>query len=175
MRNARKNIRCTILFCVALTLLPGCQPRDPSRTAVTVSSVVDGDTIRVIYRGKKQLVRLTGIDTPEERFNEKAERDAKRLGVDVNLILVLGRRAARFSRSLVRKKGTVFLEFDEKKRDEHGRILAYVWLPDGRMLNEVIVSEGYGKAYEIPPNLKYRERFQMAQEDARAKRRGIWD
>jgi micrococcal nuclease len=170
-----KNIRAAILICMIPVLFLGCQPRDASRTSVTVTSVVDGDTIRVIYRGKKQLVRLTGIDTPEERLNEKAQRDAKRSGIDVNLIMVLGRRSTRFTRSLVRKKDTVFLEFDVKKKDEYGRLLAYVWLPDGRLLNEEIIAKGYGRVYTIPPNVRYRERFQMAQEEARDKGKGIWD
>ncbi|MFN3265126.1 MAG: thermonuclease family protein, partial [Aquificaceae bacterium] len=55
-----------------------------------------------------------------------------------------------------------------------GRLLAYVWLSDGRMLNEVLVKEGYAMVYTIPPNVKYQERFLQAQRYARENRKGLW-
>ena len=33
----------------------------------------------------------------------------------------------------------VGLEFDEERRDKYRRLLAYVWLPDGSMLNRMLV------------------------------------
>ncbi|NIS74012.1 MAG: thermonuclease [Deltaproteobacteria bacterium] len=174
MMSSGRNIGTFFLVVLPTAFIFACQLRDPVRTTVTVTKVVDGDTISVIYRGKRELVRLTGIDAPEEQLNEKAKRDAARSGVDVNLIIVLGRRATRFTRNVVKKRDTVYLEFDEKKRDEYGRLLAYVWLSDGRMLNEVIVSEGYGRVYRIPPNVRYHDRFQAAQNRAKALRKGVW-
>ena len=37
------------------------------------------------------------------------------------------------------------------ERDRYGRLLAYVWLPDGRMLNRVMVQQGYAQPLTIPP------------------------
>ncbi|RME11542.1 MAG: thermonuclease, partial [Aquificota bacterium] len=72
------------------------------------------------------------------------------------------------------KGETVYLEFDVQKTDRYGRLLAYVWLSDGRMLNEVLVKEGYAMVYTIPPNVKYQERFLQAQRYARENRKGLW-
>ena len=40
-------------------------------------------------------------------------------------------------------------------RDRYGRLLAYVWLPDGRMLNVEIMLEGYAQVLTVPPNVRY--------------------
>jgi micrococcal nuclease len=39
----------------------------------------------------------------------------------------------------------VALEFDVQKIDPYGRLLSYVWLSDGSMLNEVLVRDGYAQ------------------------------
>ncbi len=59
------------------------------------------------------------------------------------------------------------LEFDVEKRDRYGRLLAYMYLPDGRMLNEEIVKAGYANILTVPPNMKYQERFLKAYRGAR--------
>jgi len=66
------------------------------------------------------------------------------------------------------------LELDVQERDKHGRLLAYVYLSDGRMLNEEIVKAGYAYALSVPPNVKYRERFLMAFREALQYKRGLW-
>ena len=53
-------------------------------------------------------------------------------------------------------------------------LLAYVWLSNGKMLNEEIVKAGYASLFTHPPNVKYRERFQKAYREARENRRGLW-
>lgn len=174
MVSRRGNIWILLLVVFLSLFLCGCACSKPSGIPVTVANVVDGDTIKVFYKGKKQLVRLTGIDTPEERFNEKAERDAGSYGIDMNVMIIMGKMATRFTRGIVKKRDTVYLEFDVKRKDEYGRLLAYVWLSDGRMMNELILAEGYGRAYSIPPNLKYRQKFITAQRQAKEKGKGLW-
>jgi len=51
---------------------------------IKVIKIVDGDTIYGIYKGRKEKVRLIGIDTPESRYNYKTKRDAKRIAQDIN-------------------------------------------------------------------------------------------
>ena len=53
------------------------------RHTLTVTEVVDGDTLRVIYEGKEEQIRLDGIDTPECWAHPKAERDSQRCGKDL--------------------------------------------------------------------------------------------
>ena len=59
-------------------------------------------------------------------------------------------------------------------RDRDGKMQGYVYLPDGRMLNEEILRAGYAKVVVTPPNVKYQERFLEAQKEARTYRRGLW-
>ena len=135
-----------------------------------VTRVIDGDTIDLRKIGR---VRLLGIDTPESRINPKLERDAKRTGEDINTIIKMGKKATEVTRSLVLGK-KVKVEFDVEKKDRYGRWLAYIYLPDERMLNAELVKEGYAQVYTFPPNVKYTDRFLELQREAREKEKGFW-
>lgn len=119
-----------------------------------VIKVYDGDTIKVILNGKVEKVRLIGIDCPER--NEKGFWQA------LNFT----------KRALLHKK--VIIEYDHEKRDKYGRLLAYVFLEDGKFINEEILKEGHGKFILIPPNDKYKERLKLAEELAKSNNKGIW-
>jgi micrococcal nuclease len=146
-----------------------------SRFNCEVVRVYDGDTFKCKLGGGKEIkVRLIGIDTPESRRNRKAERDALRSGMSMEKIISMGKRAKEFTKRFLKKGTRVVLETDVQVLDKYGRVLAYVYLPDGRMLNELLVREGYAKVYTFPPNVKYVERFKKAQEEARRKGKGLW-
>lgn len=133
-----------------------------------VEKVIDGDTF--ICSGQK--IRLIGIDTPESRINPHMEKQ-KSLG-DKKTILHYGNLAKEFLKSLIPSGTTVKLEYDVQRYDRYGRILAYVWLPDGRMLNEVLLKEGYAMLYTVPPNVKYEEKLRKAYREAVEKGKGLW-
>lgn len=123
-----------------------------------VSRVVDGDTIIV---GDKERVRLIGIDTdevPEDR-------------VDPNST---GWRAALFVHETLKADPQVKLQFDKERKDKYERTLAYVMLTDGRMLNEVIIKEGWAKTMKIEPNTRYAGRFAELELEARDAGLGRW-
>ncbi len=61
-----------------------------------------------------------------------------------------------------------------QERDRYGRLLGYVYLSNGKMLNEEIVKAGYANVMTIPPNVKYQDRFLKACQEAREKKRGLW-
>ncbi len=63
---------------------------------------------------------------------------------------------------------------DVEKRDKYGRLLGYVYLSNGKMLNEEVVKAGYGSLMTHPPNVKYQERFLKAYREARENNRGLW-
>ncbi len=125
------------------------------RVETTVSWVTDGDTVDVSpdVRGN-DAVRLIGEDTPErgEPFYDEA--------------------AAFAGENLEGQRVT--LELDAEVEDDYGRLLAYVYLPDGSMFNEALVREGYAQVATFPPNTHYLDRFERAQEEAREAGRGIW-
>jgi hypothetical protein len=68
----------------------------------------------------------------------------------------------------------VGLELDVQKIDPYGRLLAYVYLPDGQMFNDTLLRQGYAQVATFPPNVKYVDRFLAAQREAREANRGLW-
>jgi micrococcal nuclease len=125
---------------------------------VEVTRVVDGDTIDISpsVEGRSR-VRLIGMDTPEVYFGTQP----------------YGPEASTFAKRELDGE-RVGLELDVQKIDPYGRLLAYVYLPDGRMFNETLLGEGYAQVATFPPNVKYQERFLEAQRGAREANRGLW-
>lgn len=125
-----------------------------------VTRVIDGDTIEAeLPDGTTEDVRYIGMDTPETHG-----------GVEC-----FGREASAYNERLVADR-TVWLELDVEERDRYGRLLAYVYLDsDGQaMVNAVLLSQGFAQLLTIPPNVKYAERFQALQREAREAQRGLW-
>jgi len=139
-----------------------------------VLSIVDGDTVKVIYHQKGESIRLIGIDKPESRPTKKAMQDAQRTKSDIETIISHGKEAKEFVMTLMKPGDFLWLEFDVRRRDPYGRLLAYLYLPSGKMLNEEIVKAGYAQLMTIPPNVKYQERFLKAYREARENHRGLW-
>src|SRR4029450_14060652 len=85
------------------------------------------------------------------------------------------KRASNLSKSLVKRGDTVQVEYDQQPRDKYQRLLAFVWLSDGRMLNETIVCEGYGNALtRYPFRSDYTTRFRSCERQAREQGKGRW-
>ncbi len=126
-----------------------------------VTKFDDGDTIAVDMNGKQETVRFIGVDTPETHDPRKA-------------VQCFGQAAAGFTKTLI---GTdqVRLEADplSTNRDRYDRLLRYVYLPDGRLLEAEIIREGYGFAYLSFPFTKSDE-FRALQDQAREAKRGLW-
>ncbi|HKP90312.1 MAG TPA: thermonuclease family protein [Thermoleophilaceae bacterium] len=131
------------------------RPR-PNRHSATVQRVVDGDTVRLAGLGS---VRLIGIDTPEV-YGGRVE--------------CFGPEASAFARSVLRGGTRVRYRVGAEPRDRYGRLLAYVWLPDGRLFNAMLAERGYATTLTIPPNDDLAPRFRAAERRARAHRRGMW-
>lgn len=119
----------------------------------TLERVIDGDT--VVCRGGER-VRLIGIDTPEMN-------DAP-----------LGKLARDFLVSLAAPGTRLRVERDVELRDRYGRLLAYLYLPDGHMLNLELVRAGYAVPYTLPPNVRYVDEILAASRAARAEGAGLW-
>jgi micrococcal nuclease len=143
-------------------LIAGCANDDgaPERRAdsqgyARVTKVTDGDTIRLSGLGP---VRLIGIDTPEVYG-----------GVEC-----FGREASEFAKGLLPVGTRVRYRVGVEERDRYDRLLAYVWLPDGRMLNRVLVERGYAQPLTIPPNVAFADVFRAAARAARQAGVGLW-
>lgn len=129
-----------------------------------VERVVDGDTIIVRIQTNGQpspaRVRLLGIDTPE---SVKPNHPVEPWGLE----------AADFTRRFV-SRGTVQLRFDRRRRDRYDRFLAYVYVED-RMLNEELVRAGLAQVRIYPgDSTMFQRRLQLAEQEAKQAGRGIW-
>jgi micrococcal nuclease len=126
---------------------------------VTVLEVVDGDTIKV---STGETLRLIGIDTPETRDPRTP-------------VQCFGREASARAHALL-DGARVRVEHDptQGRVDRYGRTLAYVWLPDGRLFNRIIIAEGYAHEYTYAVPYRYRDSFRAAERSARASGRGLW-
>ncbi|MGM0415963.1 MAG: thermonuclease family protein [Thermodesulfobacteriota bacterium] len=135
-----------------------------------VGWIYDGDSIKVEGVGD---VRLVGIDTPEKGANRR-DRDFIRIGADSAAQL---RRSGRDTlRYLIRtvKGQRVRLELENPARDKYGRLLAYVWLEDGSMLNRQLLRQGRARVYRYFDFARKDEFLRLEGEAIRAGR-GLWD
>lgn len=156
--------RAAATFLTALALA-GCgsnaetdtgSPAPPANApATTVERVSDGDTIRLTGLGR---VRLIGVDTPEVFGHVEC----------------FGRAASDFVKRLLPRGTRVRFRLGVDERDRFGRLLAYVWLADGRMLNVLLAERGYATPLTIAPNVEYSDLFVDAARRARAAGRGLW-
>jgi endonuclease YncB( thermonuclease family) len=130
----------------------------------TVVKVVDGDTIDIdIPDGQQEhtRIRLFGIDAPETTSEKSG-------------IIHFGPESSEYATKLAfGKRVTVYLE-EDCTRGKYGRLLAYVQLPDGSFLNEVLLSEGFAYA-----DLRFRHSFysgyQQLEASARRRKKGLWE
>ena len=129
-----------------------------------VVHVVDGDTLDLdIPDGDwpHTRVRLWGVDTPET--------------VKPNTpVQYFGPQASQFTKRLAQEQ-TVRVELEPgHTRDKYGRLLAFIILPDGRMLNSVLIEEGYGYA---DPRYEHSRKSEFArlQKQAMEARVGLWE
>jgi len=129
-----------------------------------VIKVVDGDTIDIDYPDGKYnqtRIRLWGIDTPETK-NPKTGK------------MYFGPEAATFTTKLtLGKKVIVYLDKDNSSRGKYGRLLAYVQLPDGRFLNEVLLTEGFAYA-DLRFKHSFYNKYKQLESVAHNQKRGLW-
>jgi endonuclease YncB( thermonuclease family) len=127
----------------------------------SINHFIDGDTISVTINGRAESVRLIGVDTPETHKPNTP-------------VQCYGETAAAYTKKLI-GWGKVRLGADSlsSNRDRYNRLLRYVYLPDGRLLDELLIQEGYGFAYVQFPFTKS-ETFSNDQATARAQQKGLW-
>jgi micrococcal nuclease len=147
------------LACAAV--LPVCASEGAVAEEGTVVRAVDGDTLVVRIEGREERVRLLGVDTPETKHPRKP-------------VEYFGKEASAFTRRMAEGK-RVQLEADPSNtnRDRYGRLLRYVFLPDGTLLNAAIIEQGYGHAYTRFP-FQRMEEFRALERSARENDRGLW-
>ncbi|MFA6408046.1 MAG: thermonuclease family protein [Candidatus Paceibacterota bacterium] len=142
--------------------LPAPVQTSPQFQYYAVTSVVDGDTIKVNINGTVETLRLIGMDTPEtvdprkpvQCFGKEASNKAKEL--------------------LVGTKVRLEKDSTQGELDKYGRTLAYVHREDGLFYNKYMIEQGYAHEYTYNTPYKYQTEFRAAQKSAQENLRGLW-
>jgi micrococcal nuclease len=135
-----------------------------------VAKVVDGDTLDIDIPDASASggqayshtrIRLWGIDTPETKDPRTGP-------------MYFGKEASDFATKLaLGKQVTIYLEKEKNSRDKYHRLLAYIQLPDGTFLNEILLSEGYAYA-----DLRFKHglynKYKQLESVARSQKKGLW-
>lgn len=130
------------------------KPSDVSEAKVV--RVIDGDTIE-IEGGEK--VRYIGIDAPETVEPGKP-------------VEFFGREATAKNKELVEGK-IVRLQKDLTDRDKYNRLLRYVYVGEN-LINAELVRLGFARAWAYPPDVKYQNEINMAEQEAQKLKSGLW-
>ena len=102
--------------------------------------VVDGDTIYLeidlgFHIHVREKVRLLHANTPET-FGVKKNSEEYKKGMEAKLFVqdqLLGK--------------TVTIKTAKDKRGKYGRYLAEIIMPDGKVLNQVLIDKGFAEFY----------------------------
>ena len=143
-----------IIAAACLMLAPPAQGRALAQRGTTVGgrviAIQDGDTITILVNRSQVRIRLHGIDCPER--GQPYSRQAKEFTAD-----------AVFGKTVTARVMDI---------DRYGRVVAEVFLPDGRSLNREIVRAGFAWWYrKYAPNDRQLERLEA---EAKQARRGQW-
>jgi len=127
----------------------------------SINHFVDGDTIAVNMNGSVETIRMIGVDTPETHKPNTP-------------LQCFGNEAASYTKQLI-GQNKVRLQADpqDTNRDRYGRLLRYVYLSDGTLVENKLIIGGYGFAYTQFPFEKANE-FKTLEEQAKTNRQGLW-
>ena len=125
---------------------------------VTVNHVIDGDTIVL---SDDRHIRLIGIDTPE-------------IGYDGHRSEMGANEARDYLGRLLNSNKTIFIIYDQQRKDHYQRTLAHLFLQDGTSIQSLLLKRGLATPLTIPPNLDMLDCYQASSLYARQHHIGLW-
>lgn len=129
---------------------------------VLFDSCVDGDTAKFIIDDEVKSVRFLAIDTPETVHPTKGEQP-------------YGKEASDFTCNSLKKAKKIVLEYEEgNKIDKYDRILAWIWVDDV-LLQDELIKLGYAEVAYLYDDYKYTSLLKDHQAIAEANLLGIWN
>jgi micrococcal nuclease len=112
---------------------------------------------------KSETVRLIGVDTPETKDPRKP-------------VQCFGKEASEFtSQKLLGKQVRLGGDATQQERDKYGRLLRYVYLPDGILFNRQLIAQGYAYEYTYKIPYRYQIDFKANQASAQKSALGLWN
>lgn len=152
-----------LLLCLLLPTLTAAET-----LSGRVKWIYDGDSIEIVGIG---TVRLLGIDAPEHKPSQR-DRYYQRWGIAPSTLRRINQTGKAYLIESV-KGQTVVLKTEKKQRDRYNRLLAYVYLPDGQLLNRLMLKKGYAVVYRRF-DFAFKENFLEAETEARCNKLGLW-
>lgn len=135
---------------------------NPPAGLLQVAGITDGDTIKVWINGKREPVRLLGVDTPESKKPNTA-------------VACYAKEATSKMQSLVQSKQVrLVADPTQVDRDRYDRLVRYVLLPDGRDVSQLMIAGGFGREYTYAAAYAKQGAFRTAQSQAQAAKLGLW-
>ncbi|MBC7582021.1 thermonuclease family protein [Aeromicrobium sp.] len=129
----------------------------------TVVKYDDGDTIMIDMNGTTETLRFVGVDTPETHDPRKT-------------VQCYGPEASAYTKKLISEAGgKVRLASDPEStnRDRYDRLLRYIYLPDGRLVQDELLKTGHAFYYPYFPFTKS-DQFKAEADAARQSKIGLW-
>lgn len=134
-----------------------------------IISVIDGDTVKIQFTNngtichETETVRLVGVNCPELNLHKDAEPEPYAI------------EARDYTNQFYQSEVIFYFDDVSDKRDKYSRLLGYVLLDNGKMLNCELIMEGLGVYYS---NFKFEsktmELFELAEENAKKNKKGMW-
>jgi len=148
-------------FMAVLVVLAAVTPASAQSSVAYVTRVVEGDLVYAELAGRIEAVRYLGVNVPLIEHPSRGPEPYAAIVRERNRRLVEGR--------------WIRLMFERDARDEHGRLLAYVWMND-LFVNAALVHWGYAEAAATGPGAgtRYAEYFKGLEQGARREARGLW-
>ncbi len=133
-----------------------------SSSAVLVTKVVDGDTIKVLMNDKTETVRIIGVDTPETVDPRKP-------------VQCFGKQASDETKHFLEGKHVQLVtDHTQDNTDKYKRLLRYVYLEDGTDFGQLLISEGFAHEYTYKVPYLHQQKYKEDQKAAETAKRGLW-
>lgn len=132
-----------------------------AREKVAFSKCVDGDTIKVLIGNEEKTIRLIAIDTPESVSTSKE-------------IEYYGKEASNYTCNSITNAKKIELEYEKSKTDKYGRMIAWVWIDD-ILLQDELIKGGYAEVAYLYGKYKYVDILKDHQAIAVSSKIGIWN
>lgn len=114
-----------------------------------IEEVLDGDSLKVKqeFTQERREIRLYGLDAPEVSFSRKMREDEAKSRVPASILLQYGLMSLDYVLQVCPSGTRITLITELANRTDFWlRDLAYVILPNGDCLNELLIKNGFAKA-----------------------------
>jgi micrococcal nuclease len=159
MRQTPARVLTVGLLALALAATAMPAAAQPRPVLGYVTRAVDGDTVYAEVGGRIEAVRYIGVSTPVIEHPTRGREPYAATVREMNRRLVEGK--------------WIRLVFEDQPRDQHDRLLAYVWV--GKIfVNAALAHWGFAEATAPGTYPRYAAYFRGLEDGARRDRRGLW-